>query len=227
MIVSRKRLPFLPSTELNINNNAMSRVDHFKYLGVWLSHNLSWNKHVEVTCKSATKKLGLAFRKFYKHSSPAALKQLYLSYVRSQLEYASPVWDPHYSTLISALEKVQKFALRICTRNWNSDYTNLLRDCNLPALSTRRLYLKLCFLHQVINENFVFPYAPLTRRNIPLNLRNSDSLQFERPLVQTNAYKYSFFPHTIATWNTLPSDIQLCTSLWSFKRYLLPHLSST
>ena len=49
---------------------------------------------------------------------------------------------------------------------------------NLPALSTRRLYLKLC---------------SLTRRNIPLNLRNSDSLQFERPLVQTNAYKYSFF----------------------------------
>ena len=159
---------------------------------------------MEVTCKSATKKLGLAFRKFYKHSSPAALKQLYLSYVRSQLEYASPVWVPHYSTLISALEKVQKFALRICTRNWNSDYTNLLRDCNLPALSTRRLYLKLCFLHQVINENFVFPNAPLTRRNIPLNLRNSDSLQFKRALVQTKLMPTSIlFIRTLLLLGTL------------------------
>ena len=83
MIVSRKRLPFLTSAELNIDNIAMSRVDHFNYLGVWLSHNLSWNKHMEVTCKSATKKLDLIFRKFYKHSPPATLKQFYRSYVLS------------------------------------------------------------------------------------------------------------------------------------------------
>ena len=75
-----------------------------KYLGVWLSHNLSWTKHIEETCKSATKQIDVIYRKFYRHSSQDTLKQLYLSLVRSKLEYAAPVWDPQKTTLCQKLE---------------------------------------------------------------------------------------------------------------------------
>ena len=64
-------------------------------------------------------------------------------------EYAVPVWDPHQQGHINSLEKVQKFALKVCTGKWNVDYDSLLNSCKLPTLVTRRQYLKLSFLYQV------------------------------------------------------------------------------
>ena len=109
--------------------------------GFWLSQNLTWTRHIKETCKSASRKLGVICRKFYHHSSHDTLKQLYLSLIRSKLEYAAPVWDSQYTSLCHKLENVQKFTLRICTKNWSSDYEYLLNITNLPALSVRREYL--------------------------------------------------------------------------------------
>ena len=174
-------------------------------------------KHIEETCKSATKQIGVIYRKFYRHLSQDTLKQLYLSLVRSKLEYAAPVWDPQKTTLCQKLEKVQKFALKVCSKNWSSDYEHLSNITNLPALSIRREYLKLTYLYQILNGSFIFPNAPLERCNIPVNLRNSNTIQFVRPICHTNAYMNSFFPHTISVWNRLPYEIQSSASIASFK----------
>ena len=57
------------------------------------------------------------------------------------------VWDPHHVTAVAALEKVQKLALKICTKNWaHNNYFSLLKQCKLPLLETRWLYLKLCYI---------------------------------------------------------------------------------
>ena len=66
---------------LNINGTALIKVD------------LSWSKHIEETCKSASKQIGLIYRIFYLHSSQATLRSLYVSLVHSKLEYAAPVWS--------------------------------------------------------------------------------------------------------------------------------------
>ena len=42
------------------------------------------------------------------------LLNLYTSLVRPHLEYACQVWDPYTERNIDHLEKVQKYALRIC-----------------------------------------------------------------------------------------------------------------
>ena len=183
IVISRKRNPLLPVPGLYINGTALIKVDHYKYLGVWISHNLAWSKHIEETCKGASKQIGLIYRIFYLHSSQATLRSLYVSLVRSKLEYAAPVWDPQQSTLCHTLEKTQKFALKVCTKNWSSDYANHRNLTNLPYLSTRRLYLKLIFLFQILNGSFVYTNAPLVGRNLSLNLRNLKNIQFERPSV--------------------------------------------
>ena len=117
MIVSRKRQPSVPATPLHINNLVMEKVAFFKYLGVWLSHNLTWNKHVGEACKVTSKQVGVIYRKFYRHSSSETLLQLYMSFIRPRLEYAAPVWDPNLQTLAYAVEKVQTFALKMCLKN--------------------------------------------------------------------------------------------------------------
>ena len=93
-------------------------------------------------------------------------------------------------------------------KQWNVDYDNLLKSCKLPTLVSRRHYLKLSFLYQVINGSFTFPNAPLERRSISSNLRSTaSSLLLQRPRTHTNAYQYSFFPHAIALWNNLPPSL--------------------
>ena len=48
----------------------------------------------------------MVYWKFYQYSTPETLEKLYVSTVRSHLEYATPVWDPaHCKTQIASLEK--------------------------------------------------------------------------------------------------------------------------
>ena len=85
----------------------------------------------------------------------------YISIIRPHLEYAAPVWSPEHMKDINKLENVQKFALRVCTKQWNSPYEDLIDMCHLPELRTRRNHLSLGLLHKIINEECILPNAPL------------------------------------------------------------------
>ena len=123
----------------------------------------TWSRHVTEICSNARRVVGLIHRQY---STPETLNQLYVSLVRPHLEYAAPVWDPHLQKEIDKLEKVQKFALRMCTKNWMAGYDDLLNTCcNIPSLKTRRLYLKLVFLYQLVNDLIVYPSHGVSYRN--------------------------------------------------------------
>ena len=76
----------IPPTSLLLNGHSLDKVETFEYLGV---HDLSWGEHVPSTCAKAKKILGLLYRQFYKHTPSNAMLQLYLSLVRSHLDYAA------------------------------------------------------------------------------------------------------------------------------------------
>jgi len=223
MVISRKRFPIQPMFSLSISNIPLEKVSTFKYLGVWISDDLKWSKHIEQITKKATKQAGLIYRRFYPYSNSGTLKQLYLSQVRPHLEYAVPVWDPHCKLHITALERVQKFALKIAFKSWGDSYETLLLRSGLQQLSERRSYLRLCYLFQIINGNFVFPNPPIARRQLEHNLRNVTH-HLMQPFARTSAYQYSFFPNTISDWNSLPASIRSCPSISAFKYNLVAHL---
>ena len=82
---------------------------------------------------------------FYTESS-IPLQTLHHSYscipgLHPHLEYATPVLDPHQQWLINSVERVQKFALKVCTKSWSSGYESMLQSCNLPTLASTRHYL--------------------------------------------------------------------------------------
>ena len=146
----------VPVPQLRPHNNLLERVLSYKYLGVIISDDLTWSTHINEISNKARKIVGLIYRQFYSWSSPQALLQLYISLVRPHLEYATQVWNPYHTRHINQLEKIQKFALKVCFKQWRLSYSELLELSTLPSLTKRRELLNLCYFYKLINNHFEF-----------------------------------------------------------------------
>ena len=65
LMLQNANRPLVSSVLFTIKNLEIEKVECFKYLGVWLSSNLTWNKHIEEICKSASKQTGIIFIKIH------------------------------------------------------------------------------------------------------------------------------------------------------------------
>ena len=152
MLISRKSQSFLSSLPpLFLNSSTIERVYSYKYLGVVINSNLSWSPHISSVCSKSHKILSYFFRNFYCFSSRSSLFTLYSSLVHPHLSHCSSLWDPHTKSDIKSLESIQKFALRICSKQLHSNYDRNLELFNLVPLSTRRAISKLTLLFKFIN----------------------------------------------------------------------------
>ena len=147
------------SSPLYLDGTQLNQVASYKYLGVTIQIC-----HGSPTLCNKTRKLvGMIYRRFYQHSDRHTLLKLYLTIIRPNLEYASPVWDPYHKTEIEAMESVQRFALKMCLKSWNTDYNHLLLEARLPSLKARHAALNLSQINKVTH----YPDAPITKREDP------------------------------------------------------------
>ena len=117
------------------------------------------------------------------------------------------------------LENVQKFGCKLAAHQWDASYQELLELFELQPLEQRRLHLKLGLLFKILHRLCYFPSVPAIRNSMP-SLRISHSLQVDPPFAHTNAFKYSFFPHTMSAWNSLSNESVTSSSYSSFMRQL-------
>jgi hypothetical protein len=84
-----------------------------KYLGVTLTSNLSWDKHVENVAAKGNITLGI-IRRNLKDCTRTVKETSYTAIVRPIIEYAATVWDPTRQSKIKAMENIQKAMLASC-----------------------------------------------------------------------------------------------------------------
>ena len=131
----------------------LEQVHHFKYLGVWLSDDLTCEKHIEYITNRARCHLGYIFRMHSPYLSPDSLIRLYHSQVLPIIEYGCIVWDPHLFKHKQQLERIQLFATRIASKQWSESADTLSSHFCIPSsLCLRRNYLKLLFMYKVVNS---------------------------------------------------------------------------
>ena len=108
-------LQFQPTQlgSLQLMGSVVKRVNSYKILGIHVTNDLSWNKHIDYVFKKAKKRL-YALRLLARSKVPAEdLIAIYCALVRSILEYGSPVWAALPENLSDVVEGVQRKALRI------------------------------------------------------------------------------------------------------------------
>jgi len=163
MLVSRTKQHTDQAPSISVYGSLLESTTTLKYLGLTIASDLSWSTHIDNVCSKAQCIMGLVHRCFY--TEP----------LRHE-DFAS-VWSPHLQKDIATLEKTQYFAARICTKNWNTGYYDLLDIFELPPFAQRRLHTRLCFVYKIVHGLLYFPpNVVLPLSHIPLRTNHLHEL---------------------------------------------------
>lgn len=121
----------------NINGASLNRVTTLRDLGVMFDTKLTFQQHIKNITTKAYRMLGFIARSLNKFIQLHTYKILYFAYVRSNLEYCSPVWSPYYDVHVNSIEKVQKRFTRSIFKKFHypAEKYNVMRDVRLGILS--------------------------------------------------------------------------------------------
>ena len=216
MRISRSKQPM--EHYYTLNDHVLEQVSENPYLGVLISEDLKWTKHINKTCKRATSVLSFLRRNL--KGCPTDLKlTAYKSLIRSTLEYASTVWDPHLVKDTKALEAVQRKSARFIMNDYTRDssVTTMLHSLDLPSLADRRKDARLIMLYKIIND--LIAIKP-TEYLIPNTRQTRSTHGYIQQRCNTTALQHSFFPRTVKDWNAIPSETKIATDIETFKSRL-------
>ena len=90
-----------------LHGHTLEVVDHVKYLGVTISGDLRWDKHISNVVNKANSTLAVLKRNV-RVPSQSVKSAAYKALVRPHLEYCSPVWDPSTKKSKDKIEMVQR-----------------------------------------------------------------------------------------------------------------------
>ena len=116
----------------------LEKIESIKDLGVTFDNKLKFDDHINNKISTAYQILGIVKRNFI-YLTPDSFVILYKCMIRSYLEYAVSVWNPHHQSLIEKLEKVQKRATKLVITVKKLCYEERLRKLKLPTLKYRRI----------------------------------------------------------------------------------------
>lgn len=132
-----------------VAGSILKRTIEVRDLGVTLTEDLSFNRHMDIIVAKTYSMLGFVKRICKDFSNLAALKSIYFEHVRSHLEYASVVWSPYHQNYRDKIESIQKkfliYALRRTVRRDENfrlpSYESRCEMIQIESLSRRRLNL--------------------------------------------------------------------------------------
>ena len=94
MLCTGGKRKYAKPKDILLKGQRINYVDHFKYLGVQISNNLSWKVHIEEKCKKAKKALAILSATMGKlwGPNPRWTRYAYMGIIRPSITYGSVVW---------------------------------------------------------------------------------------------------------------------------------------
>ena len=217
--LTKRNMNVLP---LHFNNTVIESTSSHKHLGVVLQNDCKWNNHIN--CLISKTRILVACLKSYKYRlNRKSLETIYKSFILPHFDYADVLYDNCPLYLKNKLEDVHLDALRtIIGTVKGTSHETIYFESGFTTLSERRKKHKLIMFFKIVNglvPNFLNKYLPPLASSINPYHRRRPS-ERRPPSAKTEIYKQSFFPSTTILWNSLPIEIQTCSSLSLFKSFL-------
>jgi len=180
----------------------LKRVIQVLDLGVCFDEKFSFKEHIHAKINKACMMLGLIKRNF-KYLTIPTFSLLYISMVRSHLDYCSSVWAPYRKGDVEALEKVQKTATKILPGLKNLPYSKRLKICKIPTLHYRRIRGDMIETYKIVSEKYQPDVAPTLYKSSVRVTRGND-MRLEKSRVKYDLQKFSFSNRVVNIWTSLP-----------------------
>lgn len=211
---SRKKRPI--KFDYNLYNIGLKRVQEVRDLGLQLDSGLYFEPHISKVTAKAYKLLGFILRQSTDFKNPNTLILLYNAYVRSQLEYASVVWNPMYAKYIDKIESIQNKFIKKLKYRFKTFNTE-----NIVSLNTRRECRDQIFLYKIIHNLVDSPYLlhKLIFKCCRLSARHKDT--FLTTVCSTNYKKNAFLIRACDKYNKKYRHIDIFHEKIGSFRYLL------
>lgn len=224
--ITRKTIPTI--FPYNINGEELERVDSINDLGITINKDLKWNCHAKNIVKKANSTLWLIKRSIGYHAPSNVKRQLYVSLVRSLLEYCTQVWGGLSVGNSEKIERVQRSATKYILDFEELSYTKRLCKLNLLPLSYRRDKADILFFHKCVYEKCIDidNYVKFTCNNARVSRSSLDSTRLRVPCCKTQTRKLLYFARIVNLWNNIPVNIRNLTDFNNFKSALCVHFKS-
>jgi len=143
----------------NLDNKNLDVVNKIRDLGILFDEKMTFKLHCDMIINKAKGLLGFIKRRAKEFNNVWVTKQIYLTYVRSVLEFGSVIWMPYTEDYVRKIESVQKQFLLFALRHLYDpyDYTRLpsyehrLKLINLETLESRRNNLSAVFIFNILH----------------------------------------------------------------------------
>ena len=221
MTVSRK-VPPISHPPLIFQNHQLEDVSYHRHLGITLKSDLTWSHHINLIAQKANRLINilkcLQFR-----LDRNSLETIYMSFIRSLLEYGSPIWDGCTQADADRLEAIQTTAATVIAGAMKGTSTSkLYEEVGWETLAERRDKAKLIIMYKIVN-NLTPSYLRDLLPETPPSAINHNTRH--RPEIypfcaRTSLLDKSFFPSTVRQWNQLPYETRNVASLGQFKAKL-------
>ena len=218
LIICGNRLKYNENASCSINGVRITPAGEVKDLGVIVDSSLKFNSHINYMVAKAHQRAYL-IRKFFVSRDPDILMKAFNIYVRPLVEYASPVWSPHYNYQIDKIEAVQRrFTKRLYGYN-ELDYSTRLKLLGLSSLEKRRLIHDLVLAYKIIfglldvqSSNY------FTLRTVVNTVTRGNPYKIVVNNCRVNIRQYYFTERIGPVWNSLPPTVVDFSNLYTFKR---------
>jgi hypothetical protein len=163
--------------QLSIGGDDVQQVKSYRYLGVELDEKLSYTNHTEKTITKAKQAIG-AMNRTLRKWAPAEVFSMTVSTIAIPvLLYAIEVWYPPGLRTKQCIEKLQKFAARMATNDFQRDtpYEVLLKKLGWKPLYRMVAERRLMVVRSYMDGKRPFPESIFALEG-PCNNRTSERL---------------------------------------------------
>ena len=217
-----------PNEEYIMNGEKLAEVKEERDLGIWIESSHKPSKQCATAAKAAHFALGQIQRAFH-FRKKEDLVPLYITFVRSRMEFANAAWSPWQEGDIKILEKVQERFVRMLSDVKGQSYEEKLLDAGLTTLKERRIRGDMIETYKTMNgfnrvdknKWFIITQesARETRRTTSVTeagvIKKTHILEQENPRLESR--KNFFNVRVVKDWNKIPEEIKTQKTVNGFK----------
>ena len=112
MVLSKKTATF--ATRLSMEGMPLEKAQKMIHLGVWITSDLTWQKHISEICKRAYARVKMLTKLKYVGIEEEDLIEIYCLMIRSLTEYCSTLFHSSLRKKLSnKIEAIQKTCLKV------------------------------------------------------------------------------------------------------------------